>query len=78
MKNRHISMQLIKAVAEIERQSAVGWYAIDIVSHSSNSDLTIVKSGIIELQFAKLNGDGISKWVFIARDGKQVNIGEYK
>lgn len=71
-------MQFIKAVAEIEKQSALGWYTIDIFSNSDNVDPTAIKSGTLEIQFAKLNGDGISKWLFISSTGETANIGDYK
>jgi hypothetical protein len=65
LKNRHIGLQITKAAAEIKNQSDKGWYVIDILSFNDNRNINQIHSASIKIKFARLNGDGISRWIFI-------------
>jgi hypothetical protein len=77
VKNRHISLQLIRAANEIRKQKTEGWYSIDIISDSPNNNPDLVQNAILKLVFAKLNGDGVSKLIVVLSNGDVVNLGEY-
>lgn len=78
MKNRHISLQFTNVISEINREALLGWFAIDILSDSGNTDNTIVAQAMFKIHLSRLNGSGNSKWIGILNDGTIVNIGEYK
>ncbi len=78
VKNRHISVQILQAADEIRRQIADGWFLVDSLSDSDNDDPTQIENATLKLEFAKLNGDGISKWIVISKDGTIFNFGEFK
>jgi hypothetical protein len=76
LKNRHIGLQLQVANRVVQKQSTLGWYCIDILSDSDNDEPTKITNAMFKLKFAKLNGDGVSKWIIIKRDGSISNFGE--
>jgi hypothetical protein len=76
LKNRHIGLQITRAATEIKKQSDNGWFVIDILSFNDNRNVNQIHSASIKIRFAKLNGDGISKWIFINTIGEVYNIGE--
>jgi hypothetical protein len=61
MKNRHISLQFVNVVTEIEREALLGWFAIDIISDSGNNDSVSVQQAMFKIQLSKLDGSGKSK-----------------
>jgi hypothetical protein len=77
MKNRHISLQLIKAVEQIKLISLSGWFCIDIISDSGNDNPTDHHISLLRLKFSRLDKSKTIKWIFVLKDGHVVNIGEY-
>ncbi|MBC7471826.1 MAG: hypothetical protein H7196_00970 [candidate division SR1 bacterium] len=76
MINRLISLQILRASEEINRQEALGWYTIDILSQSDNDDPTTIQNSVLKIKFARLNGDGISKWITIDTKSSVSYFGE--
>jgi hypothetical protein len=77
VKNRHIEFQLKTALREIEKQKAKGWFCLDIISDSTNDNLSKIQNAVLKLCFAKLNGDGVTKTIVILKDATVVILGEY-
>jgi hypothetical protein len=77
VKNRHIELQLKTALREIEKQKALGWFCLDIISDSDNVDLSKIQNAVLKLSFAKLNGNGVTKTIVILKDATIVILGEY-
>ncbi|NJS41132.1 hypothetical protein HC766_01970 [Candidatus Gracilibacteria bacterium] len=69
-------LQLTKATQIISDQSKMGWFVVDIFSSSDNNNPEFVQNGSLEIQFSKLDGSGISKWVFVSREGSFASTGE--
>jgi hypothetical protein len=76
VKNRHISVQILKSAKIIEKEKSLGWFCIDILSSCDNDDYTQIYNGAILLKFARLNGDGITKSYVLTKDGTEVYLGE--
>jgi hypothetical protein len=78
VKNRHISVQILKSAKIIEKEKSLGWFSIDILSSCDNDDCTQIQNGAIILVFAKLNGDGISRYISVQKNGDVVYLGEFQ
>jgi hypothetical protein len=76
VKNRHISVQILKSAKIIEKEKSLGWFSIDILSSCDNDDCTQIYNSAILLKFARLNGDGITKSYVVTKDGTEVYLGE--
>jgi hypothetical protein len=77
VKNRHISLQLSNAISTIDKQALLGWFNIDILSDSGNNNSADYQNSLLRLKFSKLDRSKNLKWIFVLKDGKVVNIGEY-
>jgi propanediol dehydratase large subunit len=73
MVNRLIGSQIIKSSNIILEQSKLGWYVINILTCK---DINKVDNAMLKIQFSKLTGDGISKWIIVDKDATVVKFAE--